>query len=95
MNPPNAFAALARRLESGSSAPLAAALLAAAVAGFWLHTGSFFAALALTLLGLVPLALAAGAALIAAWVILRLCDGLTRLLVRFRGRSARPRVRTR
>lgn len=80
MRTPNAFGALADFLEQASPDSMSPALLAVCIVGFWVFTGSFFAALALTLLSVLPLVLIAGIGIAALWAGLRVLDGAARLI---------------
>lgn len=79
MNKPNLFGKLADRLESLNLQAFAPVLLLACGVGFWILTGSFFAALFLTVLAAIPLAMLTGLIVLALWLGLRLLDGLRRL----------------
>jgi len=77
---PNLFGVLADALEESDLAGIAPAALAFCIVGFWVFTGSLFAALALTLLAIVPLALLVGISTVGLWAGLRLLDSATSLL---------------
>ncbi|MGI2326103.1 MULTISPECIES: hypothetical protein [unclassified Methylococcus] len=84
MNSPNPFAALAERIENiEQCAPwIAYFALFGAVVVFWVAGKSIIAAVLLTLLLSWLIGYLIAGALFVLWVILRLFDGITRLMVR-------------
>lgn len=80
MNKPNLFGALADALEKISPDSMSSVAVVSCIAGFWAFTGSFFSALALTLLFIVPLALLVGICIVGLLVGLRLLDCVTSLV---------------
>ena len=79
MSKPNVFGVFADLLEKASPDSMSPVLLAFCIVGFWVFTGSFFAALALTLLSILPLVLIVGVGIVGLWAGLRVLD-LTRIL---------------
>ncbi|QXP84563.1 hypothetical protein [Methylococcus sp. Mc7] len=92
MKPPNLFAALAERVESLNPETTWIPYLAlfGAVAVLWRYTGSAGAAVLLTLLLSWLLGYVLAGALLVLWIILRLADGITRLLTLLLARPVRP-----
>ena len=80
MSKPNAFGFFADFLEKANPESMSPVVLAACVVGFWVFTGSFFAALALTLLSILPLVILVGIAIVGLLGGLRLLDGAARLI---------------
>lgn len=80
MNKPNVFGVFADLLEKADPSSMSPVMLVLCVGGFWIFTGSFFAALALTLLSILPLVIVLGIALFGLWAALRLLDGAARLI---------------
>ena len=80
MSKPNPFGIVADLLEKANPDSMSPVLLAVCIVGFWVFTGSFFAALALTLLSILPLVLLVGIGIVGLWVGLRVLDGAARLI---------------
>ena len=80
MSKPNLFGIVANLLEKANPDSMSPVLLAFCIVGFWVFTGSFFAALALTLLSILPLVLLVGIGIVGLWVGLRVLDGAARLI---------------
>ena len=80
MSKPNAFDFFADLLEKANPDSMSPVVLAFCIVGFWVFTGSFFAALALTLLSILPLVILVGVAIVGLWGGLRVLDGAARLI---------------
>lgn len=80
MNKPSLFGSLADALEKTSPDSLSSATAVFSIATLWVFTGSFFSALALTLLAIVPLALVVSICIAGLWAGLRFLDGATGLM---------------
>lgn len=80
MSKPNAFGFFADLLEKANPDSMSPVVLAFCIVGFWIFTGSFFAALALTLLSILPLVILVGVAIVGLWGGLRVLDGAARLI---------------
>lgn len=80
MSKPNAFGFFADLLEKANPDSMSPVVLAFCIVGFWVFTGSFFAALALTLLSILPLVILVGVAIVGLWGGLRVLDGAARLI---------------
>ena len=80
MSKPNVFGFFAVLLEKANPDSMSPVVLAFCIVGFWIFTGSFFAALALTLLSILPLVILVGVAIVGLWGGLRVLDGAARLI---------------